>query len=128
MEFERIISEEPIEWEWLDKSKNAISVLYSNWDSMELWAIVANGKLVQKGILQIGEYINGSGLVIVSLQGRNLTSVEQIEFNISDDDERVGVVNLNGGFFIPPIYSSIAYELGEGKFYCQKMNGKEDII
>lgn len=128
MEFERIISEEPIEWEWLDEKANAIRVLYSNWDSMELLAIVAKGKLVRKGILAIEHYSHSRSLAVVRLQGLYMQAWEQIEYNISDDDERVGVVNLSGGFFIPPIYSSIAYEPREGKFYCQRMNGKEEVI
>jgi len=113
------------ECDWLDDKHKFLQVMYSDWDSNELFAIVnTDGEIIRDAIRSVEEYIEKPQLFIVEMSGFGLGS-EASEHDLSADDWKMAVINRYGEFVIEPIYPKIYFEDEESTFYADNYTGEK---
>jgi hypothetical protein len=105
-----------IECEWFDDKHEYLEVMYSEWNSLELFAIVrSDGIIVRDAIREVQEYIEELDLFIVEMSGFGMAG-EGMEYDLADDDWKMGVVNRHGDFIVKPEYNKVSFDEQERIF------------
>ena len=113
------------ECEWLDDGHKLVQVMYSDWDSRELVAIVnTNGEILRKGINSIEVVLEKQKRLIVDMSGFGMGD-DASDYFLEQDDTRMAVIDWHGDFVIDPLYYSIWFEETENMFYAEDTNGNE---
>jgi len=121
----KIIEETISECSFIDKNNKYIEVLYSDWDSNELCAIVnADGEVIKTGIKSIEEFYEEYDLFRVILSGFAIAS-ELIEFGLPSDDDYWAVIKWNGEYIINPNYGNIIYDEDDNYFIASSRGGNK---
>jgi hypothetical protein len=95
----KLLNEDVIEC-WFENNQKYIEVMYSDWDSNELLAIInTHGHVIRKGIQSIEKFLEEQELFIISITGMGLGG-EALYYNLADDDEKMAVIDSNGKFII----------------------------
>jgi hypothetical protein len=120
----KILNKSIIECEWLDDKHNYIQVMYSEWNSLELFAIFrSDGIIVRDAIREVQKYIEELDLFIVEMSGYGMAG-EGLEYDLADDDWKIGVVNRHGDFIVNPEYIKVSFDEQERVFIADN-NFKE---
>ncbi len=121
----KLIEDTICECMWVDTNRTYLQVMYMDWDSNELFAIVhTNGYVVRNAIRSLEAYIESLQLFIVEMSGFGL-GLEATEYHLAADDWKMAVVNRHGDFVIGPEYSKIYFEDDENVFYANNYNDDE---
>lgn len=111
-----ILDEDIIEVNFLDDDKKYVSVLYSNWDSMELRAIIdLKGNIVYSGINSIEQYIPEYDLFIIELNSEYINAETEAYFGLQTDTIYYTVIDSNGKLLIDFSKNYVSFE--DGLFY-----------
>lgn len=120
----KLLNKSIIECDWLDDKHEYLEVMYAEWNSLELFAIVrSDGILVRDAIREVQEYIEELDLFIVEMSGFGMAG-ESMEYDLADDDWKMGVVNRHGDFIVKPEYIKVSFDEQEGVFIADN-NFKE---
>ncbi|MDZ7936125.1 MAG: hypothetical protein U5M51_14385 [Emticicia sp.] len=114
-----ILDEDIIEVDFFDDDKKYVSVVYSDWDSRELRAIVDSvGNVVYKGIQSIEQYISEYELFIIELNSEYINAESVTYFGLQTDTIYYNVINSNGKMLIGFNTDYISFE--EERFCVNK--------
>lgn len=114
-----ILDENIIEVDFLDDDKKYVSVMYSNWDSMELKAIIdLKGNIVYSGINSIEQYISEHDLFIIELNSEYINAESVSYFGLQTDTIYYTVIDSNGKLLMDFNTNYVSYE--EELFYVNR--------
>lgn len=95
---------------WIGIDNKFLEVMYCDWDSLELFAIIdLKGKIIIKGLRSIEKYIETEQIFIVEITGRAIEG-ESIYFDLPYDEWKMAVIDRFGNFIIPPSYFHISFD------------------
>lgn len=121
----KLFKDEVLDCEWLDCNEDFLLVMYSDWDSNELYAIVdTNGVIIRDAIRSIECCVESANLIIVEMSGFGMGD-EAAEYHLAADDWKMGVINQYGEFIIDPKYLTIYFDEQENVFCAGNHSGDE---
>jgi hypothetical protein len=115
-----------IECNWLDDKHEFLELMYAEWNSLEIFAIIrSDGFVVRDAIRAIQNYIQEFGLFIVEMSGFGMGG-EAREYDLEGDDWKMGVINRYGDFLVNPEYYNISFDEIERVFIADNYHKNPD--
>ncbi|KAA9338798.1 hypothetical protein [Adhaeribacter soli] len=113
-----LLGERIMECDWLDEKETTLLVNYSDWASNSVYALVSQeGKVFRKSITFIEEYIEEHEVMIANIMGKSL-GMENLHFNMDEDDRKVVVLDKRGRLILEPRYKEIGFIEERQCFYA----------
>lgn len=122
------LEEDILEVEFLDEEKGVLLVFYSNWDSMELYALMdIEGNVRMTGISTVEEYIKDHELLIVTINSSYADEdMEHDDYNDSDEIFWT-VLDIYGSVKIDSTQSPIKFYDDENIFVIERGDNEQII-
>lgn len=118
-----LIEESIQEVHFIGNNSNFIQVNYSNWDSMELCAIVnTHAQIVFKNIYSIECFIENKEYFICTIKSDYIDENQFYFYGLEMDEYYNFMINSNGEILISFTNESLEYELNENMVFVGKKN------